>query len=107
MTRSQRIEDLIGGTQAAEDGQLEDFIASTDRFFYVEYDDEDYPLFAGTAETLEETARHIDDSETHRDHVTVYDLETGDEWTPQLATIKFHCEASAARPYPGPYIIRA
>jgi hypothetical protein len=88
MTRADRITAAIVNTQAAEDGQLETFIAENYRFLAVEYSSGD-PVFAMTAETLDEIAQHIDDSESQRDDVTIFDVETGDEWKPQFKTTIF------------------
>lgn len=85
--RCRRIARLIEGTQAAEDGQLEEFESEPAQFLVVEYSDED-PLFAMAANTLAEAAKCIDESETMRDSVIVYDLDSKDEWMPVFGTVK-------------------
>lgn len=87
-TRAARIAKLIENTQAAEDGQLEEFQTEPAQFLVVEYGAGD-PLWAMAAVTLSEAAEQIDQSETQRDSVTVYDLDTTDEWTPVFETVKF------------------
>lgn len=86
--RAARIAALIEHTQAAEDGQLEDFQDGPAQYLVVEYGSGD-PLFAMAALTMDEAARYIDESDTQRDSVTVYDLDGTDEWTPVFETTRF------------------
>jgi hypothetical protein len=87
--RIQRIQDMLDQTQAGEPDILADLTEDPAQFLVVEYDTEQYALFAVSVDTLEEAATFIDDSETHRDSVTVYNLDTDDEWNPNFRTVSF------------------
>lgn len=93
LDRTARILELLDGSQAGED---QDLLDQPPRYLAVEYsciDGEDAAIFAMSADTLPALVDAIDSSESQRESVKVYDLDSDDVYTPEFRTFQLHKES--------------
>jgi hypothetical protein len=88
--RKLRISQLIGDTQAGENFDIPD---KPGCYLMVEYVMDD-PIHAEDADTIPNITAKINESDTQRDSVTVFDLDTGEEFTASFAVTAYHSNRS-------------